>query len=165
LLALNTHEYIKAVDYLNEAIRLAPNEPPYRYLLADAYIKIRRYETALSTMDHVAVKDAPFYEKLAECHAAAGQTGAAVKAMHKALFMNGAGAGLWVKLAAYHRLDYDLTQAEGAVTRALLIDPENERAKLENARIKKSLGRTREYQAILHDLLACLRKKYREALP
>jgi thioredoxin-like negative regulator of GroEL len=52
--------------------------------------------------------------------------------------------------------------ADMAIARALAISPENERARLESARIKKALGKTRDYQGILNQILKGFKQSYRE---
>jgi tetratricopeptide (TPR) repeat protein len=123
---------------------------------------MRQYEKALSVISSVSFKDAGFHMKQAELHAAAGNLPAAAKAVQLALINQSNNIELWVKLAKYYRMDYDLPKAESAITKALSIDAENERARLESARIKKAQGRTREYQGILNQVLKGFRQRYRE---
>jgi tetratricopeptide (TPR) repeat protein len=130
--------------------------------LADVYVFMRQFEKALATLERVAEKDIGYFIKQAELTAAAGNVSAAVKCMQKAVMLKDNDAALWTKLAMYRRLDYDLTMADAAIGKALSVAPENERARMESARIKKALGRTREYQAILNKILKGFRQRYRE---
>jgi hypothetical protein len=42
------------------------------------------------------------------------------------------------------------------------MDADNDMARLENARIKKGMGRTREYQAVLTEVLRGFKQRYRQ---
>lgn len=156
-------DYTQAIAYYEKAVAAGENpEPLYLYRLADVYAGMRQYDHALAVLDRAAERDVALMLKQAELHAAAGNMPAAAKSIRQAIAQRGNDAGLWVKLAMYHRLDYDFNAADTAVTKALAIDPENERARLENARIKKAMGRTREYQTVLNGVLRDFRQKYRE---
>lgn len=156
-------DYPQSIWYLEEAIALRETpEPHFVYRLADVYMRMRKYEKALEVLERIADKDVDFYVKQAELYAGSHNIPAAIKSMKQALLQQGGDADLRVKLAMYHRLDYDLTSAGTEITRALAIDPENEHARLENARIKKGLGRIREYQALLNNVLHGFKQKYRE---
>ncbi|MCL2456199.1 MAG: hypothetical protein FWD19_01465, partial [Defluviitaleaceae bacterium] len=62
------------------------------------------------------------------------------------------------------RQDYSPALAEIAIQKALEISPENNSVRLENARIKKALGRTREYQAALNEILKSFKDEYRKTI-
>ena len=163
LLALQKNEYSKSISYFENAVALSGGgDAYYIHCLSDVYAKMRQYEKALRTLESVANKDSAYYEKQAEIYASSGDVPSSVRATLKALVTDNQSAELWLKLAAYHRRDYDLQKANAAITRSLSIDPENERAKLERARIKKAMGRTREYQAALGDILKGFKERYRE---
>ena len=163
LMSFEAGEYAKSVAFFEEAIasRERP-EPHYVYKLAEVYAKMRQYEKSLAALERISEADADFYVKQSELNAAAGNLPAAIKSVKAAIFKRNDSAALWTKLAAYHRMDYDLQTANAAIVRALSLDGENERAKLESARIKKGLGKTREYQSILNSVLRGFKKKYRE---
>jgi Tfp pilus assembly protein PilF len=82
--------------------------------------------------------------------------------MQKALITNKNSIDLWIRLAEYYRLNYDLQKATGAITKALELSKKNPRANLENARIKKALGKIKDYQVILNSVLVGFKEKYRE---
>jgi tetratricopeptide (TPR) repeat protein len=163
VLAFEQGNYPAAVKHFEDALTASEWKIPlYAYRLSDCYSRMRQYEKALSVLNRVSHKDTGFHSKQAELHAAAGNLPAAAKAVQVALISQPASTDLWVKLAKYYRMDYDLPKAEAAITKALSLDAENERARLENARIKKALGRTREYQGILNQVLTGFRQRYRE---
>jgi tetratricopeptide (TPR) repeat protein len=163
VLAFLQSNYLAAIKHFEEALNASEwNVPLYAYRLSDVYSHMRQYEKALSVIGKVSHKDAGFHMKQAELYAASGNLPAAAKAVQLALINQPGNIELWVKLAKYYRMDYDLQKAESAITKALSLDAENERARLENARIKKALGRTREYQGILNQVLKGFRQRYRE---
>ena len=150
--AIKLYEKAAALDY----------DPQYIYKMCDCYMKMRLYEKALTAMQAVVVQDATFLRKQAGYYAGAGNVPMAVKSIEKALVGRANDAGLWVTLAQYHRLDLDLGKASGAVTKALSLSPENPAALLEQARIRKAQGRTKEYQGILNRILTKFKRDYRE---
>ena len=170
LIAFEKNDNIKALVQFGEAIKHDPTTAHYTHKLADVYIRMRQYEKALESLARIKQKKSGCYVKEAEIHAASGNTPAAIRAIKTALggaalgggLSQGLTADLWVRLAMYHRLNLDMKEAETAITRALELNPDSERARMENARIKKGLGKTREYQAVMNDVLRSFRKGYRE---
>lgn len=172
-------DYTQTIAYYETAVARSGGSRFYLHRLADVYAAMRQYDQALEVLSRAGTNTADLV-KQAELYAAAGNMPAAVKAIQKALTRPGnetaSGTGrsdselqahtadLWTRLAMYHRLDYDLNSANNAIVKALSVDPENERAKLENARIKKGMGRTREYQSVLNAVLRGFRQKYREVI-
>ena len=161
LMAFERQEYPTALTFFEEALQHSSNVPLYAYKMADTYLKTRLFDKALHVLERVAVKDEAYYTKQAEVYAAYGNIPAAVRAIQQALSKEPT-VNLWVRLAAYYRRDYDLNNANVAITKALALDAENDMARLENARIKKGLGRTREYQAGLTDVLRGFKQRYRQ---
>jgi tetratricopeptide (TPR) repeat protein len=163
LLSFTRNDYARSIEYYQQAIRLSEGrEPYYLYALADVYAKIRQYDRALGAIGRAPEKDVLYYSKEAELLALSGNLPAAEKSIQKAIFQRNNDPELWTRLAAYHRMDYDLNTANAAITKALALDPDNERAQLENGRIKKGMGRTKDYQKVLNGILKGFRKKYRE---
>ena len=169
LMAYEKKEYMQALTWIEDAITMDHSVIHYVYKLADIYIAMRQYSKAIDAL--VRAKDdgisgAELFKKEAEIHAASGDISAAIRAMRMAAELSsGTDATILAKLAGYYRQDYDSVRAEAAIVKALSIDPENDIARLENARIKKSLGRTRDYQTTLGDILKGFRGRYRsEAL-
>jgi len=162
LSAFEQKNYATALEYYEKAAALDPKTPHYTYQVANAHTAMRQYDKALAALATVPVKDANYYVKEAEIHAAANDTSAALRCMRRATDAGGANTpGMWAKLAEYYRKDYDWQMAEQAIAHALKLAPENDRVRLENARIKKGLGRTREYQAELTGILKGFKERYR----
>jgi len=134
----------------------------YKYRLAEIYVRLRFFDKALEVMDGVTVKDEVFLMKQSDIYARCNNIPAAVKCIERALVINKNNMRLWIKLASFHRMNYDNSRAEMSIRIALDIDPENEEAMLENARIKKLSGKTRDYQNILKQVLQNFKKRYRE---
>ncbi len=140
----------------------AEYKPEYYYSLSKAYVKLRKYKEALDVLENIKEKDADFYINQANIHAVFTDYGAAVKSLEKAIvFGNKDNCEHWVLLAKYHRHNYELTKASGAITKALNLDKNNKRALLEHAKIKKAQGKTRDYQLVLGDILSAFKKDYR----
>jgi tetratricopeptide (TPR) repeat protein len=150
--AIKLYEKAAALDY----------DPQYIYKMCDCYMKMRLYDKALAAMQSVVVQDAAFLRKQAGYYAGAGNVPMAVKSIEKALVGRANDTQLWITLARYHRMDLDLGRASGAVTKALSLSPENPAALLEQARIRKAQGRTKEYQSILNRILTKFKRDYRE---
>jgi len=162
LMAYKQKNYNPALTYYEKAIKLDPTTPYYAYKMADMYKEMGQYKQALHALSKIAGKDAEYYVKEAEIHAAAGDVPASLRCMRNATSAEGANtANLWAKLAEYYRHDYDWRRAEKAITHALELAPDNDKVRLESTRIKKGLGRTREYQAGLADMLKNFKGRYR----
>jgi len=162
LMAYGQKNYIQALHYYEQAITLNPSEPYYIYKIADVHKTMRQYEKALQTLSTIKNPSSGCYVKEAEIHSAAGDIPAALGCIRKAASADGArNANLLAKLAEYYRNDHDWPQAESAISKAVEIAPDNDSVRLENARIKKGLGRTREYQAELTAILKSFKERYR----
>ena len=162
LMAYKQKNYSQALAYYEEAMKLDPTASYYVYKVADTYKAMRQYKQALHVLSKIADKNAEYYVKEAEVHAAAGDVPASLRCMRSATSGDGANnAGLWAKLAEYYRHDYDWRRAEKAIAHALELSPDNDKVRLESTRIKKGLGRTREYQAGLTDMLKSFKGRYR----
>jgi len=166
LMAYSQKNFTEALDFMDEAIKLDPSVPYYVYKTVDIHMAIRQYDKATQILEQVENKDVLYYTKEAELHERAGDIPAAIRAMTQAAQStvtadSTANANLWARLAGYHRQNYDMEQAEEAIKKAITIAPHNDLVQLENARIKKGLGRTREYQAALNDVLKGFKDKYR----
>ena len=155
--------YFEAIKLYEKAAAL-DNDPQYTYRMCDCYMKTRLYDKALSAMQAVVVQDAAFLRKQAEYYTIAGNIPMAIKSIEKALVGLPNDVRLWVTLAQYHRMDLDLGKASGAITKALSLSAENPAALLEQARIRKAQGRTKEYQGILNRILTKFKRDYREII-
>jgi tetratricopeptide (TPR) repeat protein len=162
LTAYQQKDYPSALSYFEKAMEADKTVPFYAYKCADIHLQMRRYEKALEVLQKITARDKTYFAKEAEIYAAWGDIPRAIKAMNLALASSGEpDAALYAKLAAYHRLDYDTTRAEFSIKKALGLSPENNIVRLENARTKKGLGRTREYQATLNEILKSFKDNYR----
>jgi len=162
LMSYKQKRYTQALEYYEEAVNLAPATSHYVYKIADVYKTMRMYSKALDALTQVQNKDANFYVKEAEIHAIAGDIPASLKSMRNATEVDGANnANMWAKLAEYYRHDYDWRRAEDAISHALVLAPDNEKIRLESARIKKGLGRMRDYQGELTRILTSFKEQYR----
>jgi tetratricopeptide (TPR) repeat protein len=157
--------YLGAIGLYTAALAL-DYEPAYVYRLSDCYMHIRQFDKALEILEQIkeADQNSEFLKKQAQHQAKAGNLPRAIKSLEKALMSDNSQVELWIMLATYHRMDYNLTMAQGAISKALAVAPENPAALLEQARIRKAGGRTKEYQGILHKLLAGFKKDYRKAV-
>lgn len=161
-LCYKNKNYSEAVNYYQKALELGYNEN-YYYNIAKAYIQLRKYNEALEVIEAIKKKDAEYYINQGQIHGAFGDYGAAVKCVEKAIVHGYKdNCALWTILAKYHRLNYDLFKAEGAITKALNINANDKHALLEQARIKKGQGKTKDYQLILSDVLNYIKKDYRK---
>ena len=164
LMAYYKKDYTLALKHFSAATEINPQIPHYVYKIADVHKAIRQYDKALSTLNQVTQKDSTYYAKQAELYASAGDIPAAIRSMQNAVKPETADANLWARLAGYYRQDYDPKRAEESIKKAINLAPDNDLVLLENARIKKGLGRTREYQAALNDVLKGFKDRYRAEL-
>ena len=151
----------EALSHYERAVSLE-YDPFYYYTLAALFTKLRKFNRALETLDNIIDKDRVFYIHQAEVYAALEDYAAAVKCMEKAVVHGERNnPGLWAILAKYHRLNYDMGRAERAALTALNIDANHKPARLEMARIKKSQGKTKDYQKSLSQVLDTFKNEYR----
>jgi tetratricopeptide (TPR) repeat protein len=163
LMAYERQDYPAALERFEEAINQDASVPLYAYKMADTYLHMRQYDNALDALKRVDQPDGEYHAKKAEIYAAYGNHPAAIRAIQQALASPGGDSvNMWVRLAALYRRDYDLERANAAIVRALSLDADSDTARLENARIKRGLGRMREYQAGLADVLRGFKQRYRD---
>jgi len=155
--------YFEAVKLYEKAARL-DYDPQYIYKLCDCYMKMRLYDKALAAVQDVAVHDVAFLRRQAGYYVEAGNVPMAIRCIEKALTDYPNDPKLWTTLAAYHRMDYNLPKAAEFIARALALLPDNAAAMLEQARIRKMQGYTREYQGILSRILLKFKRDYREIM-
>ncbi len=134
----------------------------YVYRIADVHVRLRQYDRALEALENVKTRDSSFYKKQAEVYAVSNNVPAAIKCIERAIFYNRDEPTLWITLAKYHRMDYDLSRAASAIAMAVALAPENEHAALESARIKKAQGNLKEYRDTLNKILKGFKKRHRE---
>ncbi|MCL2398392.1 MAG: tetratricopeptide repeat protein [Defluviitaleaceae bacterium] len=165
-LSLRKGKHDDAISYFEQAIALYPQDQ-YVFRLSDVYVGRRQFEKALDVLNHfipdpVKERNISCLMKEAELHSLAGNLFGAIQTIKRAQKIKPDYVELWVRLARYLRLDYNLPKAEEAIDKALSLDSSNERARLESARIKKGTGHTKSYQQLLKGILAEFKGRYRE---
>jgi len=150
-----------SIEFFEKALGME-YDPHYIYRIAQTYVRLRKYDQALEALTKIKDKDIKFLTHQASIYAAASNISAAVKCIEKALLTERDSVALWTLIARYHRMNYDLMRADAAITRALALDPESDNAQLENARIKKAQGKTKDYQVVLSRILSGFKQKYRD---
>ncbi|MCL2576164.1 MAG: tetratricopeptide repeat protein [Defluviitaleaceae bacterium] len=162
-IAYRQKHYFEAMHLFKMAAETA-YDVDYIYRLSDCYMKTRQFALAIETLEAIPddERDLYFQQKLAGHHAESGNIPAAIKAIEKALMADAASADLWISLAGFYRMDYNLIRAAGAISKALSLSPENPNALLEQARIRKAEGRTKEYQGILRRILDKFKENFRK---
>ena len=161
LMAYRQKDYDKALAHLQAAAALNPEASLYTHKLAETYQQLNQHDKAIATLEQSPT--APHHEKLAEIYATNGHTHKpeAIRHIRQAISEgNRNNPTLWAKLAQYYRQDYDNQRANEAITQAL--PSTSPPILLENARIKKSLGRMRDYRVGLSDALRGLVAQYRD---
>ena len=154
----------EAISYFEKALAIAPEEQ-YVFRLSEVYASRRQFEKALEALAYfIPNRESNLLclMKEAELYSMAGDLPTAIQAIKKAVELRPGYIELWLRLARYHRMNYDLENAEEAIVKALSIDAANERAILENAKIKKNMGQTKTYQQLLKGILAELKGRFRE---
>ena len=170
LMSCARKNFQEALEYFGKAIAQDPTVPYYVYKMADVHMEMRQFDKALECLKafQASEKDATYYAKEAELYASAGDIPAAIKSMEQAADLSDAdsisSASIWAGLGGYHRQNYEPKKGEDAIKKALAIAPDNNLVQLENARIKKGLGRSKEYQAALSDIINRFKEKYREEI-
>ncbi|MCL2198028.1 MAG: tetratricopeptide repeat protein [Defluviitaleaceae bacterium] len=162
LMSFEKKDYPAALMHFEKAMEADKTVAYYVFKAVDIHLQMRQYEKALDTLQKITARDTAYYAKEAEIYHAWGDVTRAIRSMSGALALTrDPEATQYARLASYHRQDYDMPMAEIAIKKALAISPENNIARLENARIKKGLGRTREYQTSLNEILKAFKENYR----
>lgn len=152
----------QGIDCLNKALSISQNND-YYYLLTKIYISARRYNEALETIKQVKDKDSIYYIKLAEVCALSKDFPGAITSIETAHNNGYKNAASLTALASYYRQNYDLNAASSTIKTALLLE-NNKLALLEDAKIKKSQGKLRDYQKIMENILKESKENYRNKI-
>jgi len=158
LAAYQQQDYPAALDYFRQAQSQNPDIAHYVHKIADTYVQLHQHDKALAALEQCG----PHHVKMAEIYASYGHAHMpeAIRHLRKAISEPGQNeAAIWTKLAEYYRRDYDWQRANEAITHA--IPSKSDAALLENARIKKGLGRMREYRAGISEALKGIKERYR----
>ena len=134
----------------------------YMYTLSDYYVKTSEYEDAIRVIDRVKKPDAETSIKRAEIYKAQRDFTSASNILEKAIAMWPNNADLWLELSECSRRNSNPELANRAVTKALTLQPENPRIKLEAVKVKRALNRPMEYREALRQLINYLKGEYRE---
>ena len=132
------------------------------YRLADFYILNAEYGDAFTTLDRVAHPTAYTAIKRAEIYKARLDLASASRVLEKALKSWPDDAGLWLELSECSRRNKDPERAAQASAKALSLQPDSARAKMEAIKVKRAQNRPREYQEALRQLIDSLKNEYRD---
>ncbi len=177
-LLFKLHEDISVTTYLNGILNMergnfetallyfdnAKGYSESAYKKAQCLVKLRQFDKALETLESFDKSGVEYLLVQAEIYMHCNNVPAAIKSIEKALMQNTSLSSLWVQLAKYYRLDYNLNMASSAITKALSLEPLSFSALTEQAKIKKAQGKIREYQLILNNILKELKKSSRSYL-
>jgi len=161
LMAYQQEDYQLALSHFQKAVANNPEIHIYTHKLADTYRQMHQYDKAIAALEQSPA--APHHLKMAEIYATYGHSHMpeAISHIRKAISEGGRNsAALWTKLAEHYRKDYDNERANEAISNAM--PSKSVATLLENARIKKGLGRMREYRAGLSEAVKGLAESYRE---
>lgn len=148
-----------AISSLEKALAIRPRRK-YYYELSKMYSEARRYTDALDILKKIEDRDANFYFYLANAYAMSGDFPKAISTLEKSIHMGRNDSRTLATLSNYHRQNYDFDKAIQTNEQALLM-PDNHLAQLEDAKIKKSQGKLRDYQKIMDQILVKAKQDYR----
>lgn len=159
LLALKTKNSTQAIDYFKKALELNQKDE-YYFQLGKAYSAKRKYNDALEAIAQ-AGKTKEYFLNLSEVLALSKDFPKAIQVLESALEAGFVDTDILTYLASCHRQNYDLDKAVICVNKALELEPGNKPALLEDAKIKKSQGKLRDYQKIMDNILTEAKESYR----
>ncbi|MDR1559300.1 MAG: tetratricopeptide repeat protein, partial [Clostridiales bacterium] len=152
-----------AANALTNFTAAASNDTPeHIYMLADYYAGVSEYDSALAAINRVKRPNARTAIKRAEIFKAREDYASASDVLEKALRSWPGDVELWLELSECCRRNYNMERAVQASEKALALQPDNARAKLEAVKIKRSRNRPREYQEALRQLIDSLKDEYRD---
>jgi tetratricopeptide (TPR) repeat protein len=160
-LNVETDNILHSIDFFERALNME-YDPHFIYRISEIYMRLRKYDQAFEVLARIIDKNAEFLTHQANLYAAANNIPAAIKCIERAILAERDNCSLWMLTARYHRMNYDLDRANTAIVHALILDPNNNDARLESARIKKAQGKTKDYQVVLHNVLDGFKQKYRD---
>jgi len=165
LLAMESGNITEAINHYERAAKLE-YDPFYCYAAAKGYIKQRKFNKALETLENIKAKDREFYINQAAAYEGLGDNTAAIKCIEKAIFYGGRdnSSELWILLSKYRRQNHELDKADRAAATALFSSKGNKLTLLEDARVKKAQGKYKDYQKSLVSIIEILKREYRDKL-
>ena len=132
--------------------------------LANIYIEMGYYDKVNNCLKVIGDTDIDILILKSDIYEKINNIPMAIKCIEKANFYNRDNYILWLKLAKYYRKEYNLTKAEGALYKAYTLEPNNEEILYEQALIKKSQGKFKEYQNRLFKIIEKSMESYKEKL-
>lgn len=155
-------DFRKALEYFQSALSTY-QEDIYIYAIVECYVSIRMYDLALETLEMLLQRDVSYYIGVSEVRRAQGNLTAAIRAIEQAIAITPESSRLWVKMAKYYRLGYDLDKAEAAARKGLELatGEQAQRASFELARVRKAQGQGKEYQSTLAAILRSFKQEAR----
>ena len=152
---------IAAADYMKKAVAWEADDH-YIYRLADVYMQLKQWDKALDALERSKNRGLNFLIKQGEILASEGKLNEAVACMENGLEKDPKCIELWIGLASYLRMSGQPGRAYEAVNNALNIDPENQRALLEQAKTEKIQGNEKQHHKLIQDILQRFKDRYRE---
>lgn len=130
--------------------------------ICDIYIINKNYKKALDITNffkedlfYILIKKSEIYENMKNYTMAR-------KCLEKANFYERNNGKIWLKLAKFYRLEYDLIKSEGAIFKAKSILQESQELLYEQALLKKAQGKFKEYQGIMLKIIKKSNEQYRK---
>ena len=161
-ICVQNKNYQGAIDYLNQAITIREDDE-YYYDIAKAYVKIRKYNSAIDAIYKIKEKNTMYYLSESTVHEAYGDYPAAIIAIKEAIKIaqTSQKQELLTRLASYYRLNHDIDQSVKIINEALSFGELDVATKFEEAKIRKASGKMREYQKIMDNILNKAKEDYR----
>ncbi|MCL1936203.1 MAG: hypothetical protein FWF57_07525 [Defluviitaleaceae bacterium] len=156
-IAFKNNDIASAICHMEEAISVESKDN-YFYYLSNLYILENDYKNALIILKKMNTKNENYYEKLSEIYALCGNFSSAISSVNKAYSISKSSKHLAI-LASYHRQNRDLETATRIIKMAVNM-PDNNLAKIEEAKIKKAKGYIKDYQNIMDSILKEAKSKY-----
>ena len=132
------------------------------YRLADYYIHAAEFDNAVSAINSVKRPNALAAIKRAEIYKAQNDLASASAVLENAVKAWPNDTELWLELSECSRLNSNTERAIQAASKALSLQPNNLRVKLEIVKVKRAQNNPREYQEVLRQLINSLKNEYRD---
>ncbi len=159
LFNLEKNKLETARDYFLKAYALNKDDF-YLFKISEVCVLQKYFDDALRNLNMIKMKNEDFYLKEAEVFFLKNNINESIRILNEAVEKR-SNLELWIALAKYNRLNNNYEAARIAIERARAIDPLSIKVEFENANIKKSQGKIKDFQSALHNILEFLKKKYR----
>lgn len=161
VLELRRNNMDKAEAYFNRAVDMG-NTMDANAALSKIAMRKKDYVSAKRYIERITDKSSKQYlEHMAQINYALGDKAAALKNTEQLLIRSFDKASHWTMAAKLYRETGNLQKAANAVAKALELDAANEEAVFEDARLKKELGKHKDYQQQLGKIIDQWKAKYR----